>query len=158
MPVSAALLKKLQETLGDEATSDLVTWVDHAAARDIAQLRDLAELHYERFDSRLEQRLAEMRTDWRNELRTEASSLHAELSAIREELARIDARSEAKLAALRLEMATQIADLRTEMASQGADLRSQMASQRADLMKWMLVYWAGTIIPLAGLMTALIKL
>lgn len=100
MPVTAALLKKLKETLGEEATSDLVTWVDQAAAHEIAQLRELAdlhyrqlrelgELHYSRFEARLEQRLAEV---------------------------------------------------------------------RSDVIKWMFIFWGGTIVPLAGLMVALVRL
>jgi len=33
-----------------------------------------------------------------------------------------------------------------------------MANQRADLVKWMFFFWVGTIVPLAGLVIALIKL
>ena len=89
-----------RDHLGDEATSDLVAWVDGAAARELAQLRELADLHYARFEARLEQRLAEVQ----------------------------------------------------------ASLRVEMALGRSDLIKWMFVFWAGTVLPLAGLMVALIKL
>lgn len=47
-----------------------------------------------------------------------------------------------------------LAEVRAEMATQGADLRSEMAAQRADLIKWMFIFWAGTVIPLAGLVIA----
>ena len=60
MPVTPTLLLKLRETLGEEAASDLVTWVDQATARELGHIRELAELHYGRFDARLEQRLAEI--------------------------------------------------------------------------------------------------
>ena len=33
-----------------------------------------------------------------------------------------------------------------------------MANQRDDLLKWMFLFWVGTMVPLAGLMIALIKL
>ena len=33
-----------------------------------------------------------------------------------------------------------------------------MANQRADLIKWMLIFWFGTVVPLAGLVIALTKL
>ncbi len=39
-----------------------------------------------------------------------------------------------------------------------AELRREMADQRADLVKWMFLFWAGTVIPLAGLAIALGKL
>jgi hypothetical protein len=38
-----------------------------------------------------------------------------------------------------------------------ADLRRDMADQRADLIKWMFIFWMGTVVPLAGLILALHK-
>jgi hypothetical protein len=117
MPATNVLLQRLRKTLGEEATNDLVSWVDHSTLRDVAQLRELAELHYSRFDARLEQRLAE---------------------------------SEGRL---RSEMAQGLAAVRVEMSA----LRTDLASQRADLMRWMFIFWAGTVLPLAGLMIALVR-
>ena len=39
-----------------------------------------------------------------------------------------------------------------------AEVRAEMAGQRADLIKWMFIFWAGTVIPLAGLTIALSRL
>jgi len=36
-----------------------------------------------------------------------------------------------------------------------AELRQEMAVMRADLLKWMFLFWAGTVIPLAGLILAI---
>jgi hypothetical protein len=140
MPATAELLKRLQETLGEEATRDLVTWIDQGWEYQIAQLRELADLHYSRFDARLEQRLAEVRAA----LRTEMAQ---GLAAVRQDMAQ-------GLAALRAEMAQGDAALRAEIAA----LRTDMAAQRADLIKWMFIFWAGTVIPIAGLVIALVKL
>jgi hypothetical protein len=107
MPVTTTLLLKLRETLGDEAANDLVTWVDEATARELAHMRELAELHYSRFDARLDQRLAGLRAD-----------LYGRIEA----------------------------------------LRTELAVQRGDLIKWMFLFWVGTIVPLAGLMVALVRL
>jgi hypothetical protein len=38
-----------------------------------------------------------------------------------------------------------------------AELRQEMATLRADMIKWMFVFWAGTVVPLAGLMFALFQ-
>lgn len=67
-------------------------------------LRELNELNFARFDAKLEQRIAEVR-----------------------------------------------AELRQEMAG----IRVSISKQRADLITWMFVFWAGTVVPLAGLMFAL---
>jgi len=38
-----------------------------------------------------------------------------------------------------------------------AELRRELADQRADLIKWMFIFWVGTVVPLAGLILALHK-
>ncbi|PYP40148.1 MAG: hypothetical protein DMD43_09060 [Gemmatimonadetes bacterium] len=38
-----------------------------------------------------------------------------------------------------------------------AELRREMADQRTDLIKWMFIFWVGTVVPLAGLILALHK-
>ena len=129
MPVTPTLLLKLRKTLGDEAANDLVTWVDQATARELGHVRELAELHYGRFDARLEQRLAELRAD-------------------------VDARIES----LRTELHTRIESLRTDLYTRIDAVRVEMMAQRADLIKWMFLFWVGTIVPLAGLMVALVRL
>jgi hypothetical protein len=173
MPATAVLLKRLQETLGEEATRDLVTWVDQGWEYQIAQLRELADLHYGRFDARLEQRLAEVRAALRTEMAQGLAAVRQDLAqgvaAVRQDMAqglaamRQDmtqglgaARAETTqgLAAVRAEMAQGDASLRAEIAA----LRIDMATQRADLIKWMFVFWAGTVIPIAGLVVALVKL
>ena len=39
-----------------------------------------------------------------------------------------------------------------------AKLDQRIAEVRAELLKWMFLFWAGTVIPLAGLMVALHRL
>lgn len=115
MPVTSRLLQRLTETLGDDATNDLLAWFDEASAVNRAVVRDMADAYFARFDARLEQRLAETTATLRMEFRSEISRLE-----------------------IRLE--------------------TGLASQRADLVKWMFVFWIGTIVPLAGLMIALDRL
>ena len=100
MPVTARLLQRLHESLGDDATNDLFAWWEETAAVNRAGVREVADLYFQRFDARLEKGLAEL----------------------------------------------------------CAELRTEMANQRADLIKWMLIFWVGTIVPLAGLVIALTKL
>lgn len=64
-----------------------------------------------------------------------------------------EARLEQRLAETKAELRTEIAGLRVEIAGHGVHI----ANQRSDLLKWMFVFWAGTVIPLAGLMVALTK-
>ena len=76
--------------------------------------------------------------------------------------ARFDARLEKGLAEVRSEMDKGFAEVRSEMDKGLSKVRSELdvrlADQRADLVKWVFMFWIGTIVPLAGLMIALTKL
>jgi hypothetical protein len=110
MPVTARLLHRLHETLGDEATNDLLSWWEETATVNRAAVREVADLYFERFNAQLEKGLAEVRAEFGGKL------------------------------------------------DRGlAEVRSELANQHADLIKWMFIFWAGTVIPLAGLAVALTK-
>jgi len=66
-------------------------------------------------------------------------------------------RFKAEMNELRAEMNALETKLRAEMGALKAELRADLAEHRADLMKWMFIFWAGTVIPLAGLMVALTR-
>ena len=54
-------------------------------------------------------------------------------------------------AAIRGELRAEMAQLRTEMEKIGGGLRHEMDAMRADLLKWMFIYWCGSIIALYAL-------
>ena len=96
MPVTTRLVQRLHDVLGEEATDDLFAWWQETARVNRAEIREVADLYFARFEARLEKGLAEV--------------------------------------------------------------RAEMADQRADLIKWMFIFWAGTVIPLAGIAIALSRL
>jgi len=63
MPVTAVLSKKFYERFGEDLTNELVHWFNSVDATYRADLRELNELNFARFDAKLEQRLAELKTD-----------------------------------------------------------------------------------------------
>ena len=125
MPVTARLSKRFYETLGEDVANEMVDWFNAVDTTYKADLRDLIEVQAQRFDAKLEQRLAETRAD----LRTEIGQVRAE-------------------------MGVGFAQVRTEMATGSAALRTEMASLRAELIKWMFLFWLGTVAAtLAGIFT-----
>ncbi len=54
MPITAKLSRKLYETFGDDAAGDMVDWMHHVDAQR-AELRELNELNFARFEARLMQ-------------------------------------------------------------------------------------------------------
>jgi hypothetical protein len=102
-----------------------------------ADLRELNELNFARFDAKLEQRLAELRAELRQEI--------AEL--------RLGLRQE--IAELRSELRTEIAGQGTEIAGLRGELRTGLHQVRTELLRWMFGFWVSTLIGIAGLLIAL---
>jgi hypothetical protein len=95
MPVTAKLSRRFYERFGDDITNELVNWFNQVDATYRADLRELNDLNYARFDAKLEQRIAEVR----------------------------------------------------------ADLRAGLANLETKLIRWMFLFWVGTI----GTLVALLK-
>jgi hypothetical protein len=108
VPVTAKLSKLFYDRLGEAVANELVDLLNQVDATYRADLRELNELNYARFDAKLEQRLAELRS----ELRSEIAALGAEL---------------------RSEIAGLSGDLRSESATLGGSLRSEIATVRGEL-------------------------
>ncbi len=60
MPVTAKLSRKFYDTFGDEIANELVEWFNAVDATYRSELRELNELNFQRFDAKLEQRLAQL--------------------------------------------------------------------------------------------------
>ena len=63
MPVTAKLSQQFYQKLGDELANELVDWFNAVDATYRADLREINELNFARFEAKLEQRLAELRSD-----------------------------------------------------------------------------------------------
>ncbi len=99
MPVTTKLSKRFYDVLGEDIANELVDWFN---AVDLTprfaqgrlyrtDLRELNELNFARFDAKLEQRIAELRTEVqqrRTELHTGIQQVRTEFSQVRAELLR----------------------------------------------------------------------
>ena len=75
MPVTARLSKRFYDTLGEEIANELVDWFNQVDETYRADLRELNELNFARFDAKHEQRLAELRAELVKELSDVKSGL-----------------------------------------------------------------------------------
>jgi hypothetical protein len=129
MPVTAKLSKLFYERLGEQIANELVDWFNSVDATYRADLRDLNELNFARFDARLEQRAAGL--EGRIDRRT------AELEA------KIDQRT----AELRVEFREGSAGLREQLALFEAKLERRLGEQS----RWLLLAWATVLAGVVGL-------
>jgi len=137
MPVAAKLSRHFYEQLGDDVANELVDWFNSVDSTYKADLKDLNDRNWERFRGELRTQFAEFRTEMDGKL----AELRVEMND--------------KFAELRAEMNDKFAELRTEMDRRFAAQDVKIAELRAELVKWMFIFWAGTVIPLAALILSI---
>jgi DNA anti-recombination protein RmuC len=86
VPVTAKLSKRFYDVLGEDVANELVDWLNAVDLTYRADLRELNELNYARFDAKLEQRLAELRAELRQEIAELRAELRQEIAELRAEL------------------------------------------------------------------------
>jgi hypothetical protein len=122
VPVTAKLSRRFYDVFGEEIATELVDWFNAVDQTYRADLRELNELNFARFDAKLEQRLAEQGAKWGRRL------------------AEWDAKWNDRWAALDAKLDQRVGDLRTNLAE-----------LKGELLRWMFVFWATTGLALAGL-------
>ena len=80
MPVTARLSKRFYDVFGEEIANELVDWFNVVDATYRADLRQLNELNFARFDAKLEQRLAESDAKWERRLAELGAALRIEIA------------------------------------------------------------------------------
>lgn len=120
MPVTAKLSRKFYAALGDDVANELVEWFNAVDLTYRTELREINELNYARFEAKLSEGLATLRAD----LETKLGALRAEL---KQDIA------EARAAA------------RGDLAEARAAFKQDLADTRADLIKWMFLFWLGSV-------------
>lgn len=58
----------------------------------------------------------------------------------------------------RAEVHGDIGTLRAELGKQRTEFQSGLAGLRSGLIKWMFIFWSGTVIPVVGMLIAVIAL
>jgi len=121
VPVTAKLSRRFYETFGDEIANELVEGFNQVDATYRADLVQINELNFSRFDAKLEQRIAQLDAKWD------------------QKWTQLDAKLEKRMAQLE------------------AKIDRRAAETKAELIKWMFVFWAGTLVPLGGMILLLVR-
>ena len=132
MPVTARLSHKLYEAFGEEAGADMVGWMQHIEAQR-AELRELNELNFGRFEARL------------SEL---SRHMDARFTQVDARFAQVDAR----FTQLEDTMDARFAQFEATIVGR---LEAKIEQRTADLMKWSFVFWCGAVAAVAALASVL---
>jgi hypothetical protein len=126
MPVTAKLSKLFYDRLGEQIANELVDWFNQVDATYRADLRELNELNFARFDAKLEQRPAELDAKW----------------GVRWD--KLDAKLEQRLAELH-------AKLDGKIDRVAGELNTTLERRLGEQTRWLFVAWASLLIPIIGL-------
>ena len=88
VPVTAKLSRRFYDALGEDVANELVDWFNAVDLTYRADLRELNELNFARFDAKLEQRLAELRAELDQRLAELRAKLREDMSRLRVDLLR----------------------------------------------------------------------
>ena len=104
MPVTAKLSRKFYETFGDDIANELVEWFNQVDATYRADLRELNELNFARFDAKVEQRFAEADAKWERRFAAFELKWTKEFAELREQVIRQFSRVDGQLSDLKAEV------------------------------------------------------
>ncbi len=79
MPRTVKLSQRFYDKFGHDLVDEMVNWFNETDTTYRAELRELNDLNFARFDAKLEQRLAEVRAELQTEIRTRTADLGANL-------------------------------------------------------------------------------
>jgi ABC-type phosphate transport system auxiliary subunit len=116
VPVTAKLSRKFYDALGDDVANELVEWFNQVDLTYRTELRDLNEVNFARFDAKLEQRVAES-----------------------------EARLQQRLTALDAKLDQHVMRLDGRMDQLESSVDAKLDRLRTELIKWMFLFWLGTV-------------
>jgi len=140
MPVTARLSKLFYDRLGEEIAQELVDWFNSVDATYRANLRELNELNFGRFDAKVGERLAELRAQLREEVR---DLIKAGLVPLEARLTSVETRMTA--------LETKMTAFQVDLEGRTQSLRTEIERSKSSLIKWMFVFWAPTALAMIGL-------
>ena len=167
MPATPKLSRKFYDTFGEDVVNELVDWFNRMDATYRADLRDMNELNFVRFDATLQQRLAEADAKWERrfaEFNSRWEQRWADFSSKWEQRwagfttewerrwGDFTSEWERRFAESDAKWEVRITELDSKWERQFSALSEQMAVFEARIIRWMFVMWIGTIGTLIALM------
>jgi tetrahydromethanopterin S-methyltransferase subunit G len=143
MPVTARLSLRFYEKLGEDVANELVEWFNSVDATYRADLRELNELNFARFDAKVDQRIG----------------------ALDQRIGMLEARLEQRLAEfgadLRMEIERRFAQVDAKFETLEARLIQRLEARIGDvkqeMLRWMLASWSTMMLVLLGTLFAVLK-
>jgi chaperonin cofactor prefoldin len=132
MPVTARLSLRFCEKLGEDVANELVEWFNSVDATYRADLRELNELNFARFDAKVDQRIGVLE------------------AKVDQRIGVLEAKVDQRISALDARLDTLEARLVQRLESRIGDVKHEM-------LRWMLASWSTMMLVLLGTLFAVLK-
>ena len=87
VPVTAKLSRRFYEALGDDVANELVDWINQVDLAYRNERREQNDRNFARFEAKLEQRLAEVKSELLREISDLRGEMHSGFASMRDEMA-----------------------------------------------------------------------
>jgi ABC-type phosphate transport system auxiliary subunit len=114
--VTAKLSRQFYERFGDELTNELVNWMNMVDTAYRSDFRELFEVHFGRFDAKLEQRVAQL-----------------------------DATVARRLTELDDKVDRRTAQLEARLDRHAAQVEAKLERMKVEILGWNILMWIGTL-------------
>ena len=145
MPVTAKLSKSFYDALGENVANELVDWFNQVDATYRADLRELNDLNFQRFDAKMGERFAEFETKMERRFAGMEAKMDLRFADTEtktdQRFTHTDAKMEIGFASVRDELLERLVS-----QQQFADFRAEVSDKLGDFMKWTVVLWTTTIL------------
>ncbi|MBI3982122.1 MAG: hypothetical protein HY337_04375 [Gemmatimonadetes bacterium] len=123
------------------------------------EVREIADLYLSRLDERLERRLAEFGATVEGRFAEFGATVGQRFAAFGATVDRRFVELDVKMERRLVELESRIESKMTAgFAAVRIEFNDRLSAQYRDLLRWFFIFSAGTIVPLTGLMIALVKL
>jgi len=148
VPVTAKLSRQFYDRLGDQVANELVEWFNQVDATYRADLREMNELNFSRFDAKVEQRFAEQ--DARIDRRFAAQDV-----MIEKRFAESEVKFERRFAEFEVRIEKRLADfevrIENRLSAFEVSIRAELEKSLREQTRFLFLGWVtlfATILPL----------
>ncbi len=145
------ITESVKEKLGPKVTTDLFDFFNLTIQKNRQEIVKEQDHEHDKIELRFERKLSEVEARLLKEIAAVKNELKLDIADLRSEL-----KSEIEASHSKLEL--KIEASRLEFKSDNDRIRIEAEKNKADLIKWMFLFWIGTVITLLGGLFGFLKL
>jgi uncharacterized protein (DUF3084 family) len=156
MPVTARLSRGFYDRFGDDIANELVEWFNSVDATYRADLREINELNFARFDATMTARFAQIDVRFK-EVDARFDQVDARFEQVDARFAQVDARFAAFEQRIEKRLAVFEDRIERRLAEFETRIVERIAASESKMTNWMVMFCGGQVLALAGLVFAILR-